>query len=105
MVPCALYVHRDDVTLGIKPETCITNLVVTARAGSDLVAGSCKLCWHDGWLSRSSAGNRKIRRVKGLGSSSVHRVRWEHAALVLQGVHGVVDGSVDEKGHGEHNAP
>ena len=101
MVPYVLYAHRGDVTVGIEPETCITIIVVTARAGSNAVAGSRKLCWHDVWLSRSCAGNRKILRVKGPGSSTVQRVRWEHVVLVLQGVHGMVDKSVDEKGHGE----
>ena len=43
MVPCVLYGHRGNVTLGMEPETCITIFVVTARAGSDVVAGSHKL--------------------------------------------------------------
>ena len=40
MVPCALYEDRSNVTIGIEPETCITILVVTPRAGSDTVAGA-----------------------------------------------------------------
>ena len=39
MVLCVLHGHRGDVTLGIEPKTCITIIVVTARAGSDAVAG------------------------------------------------------------------
>ena len=77
MVPCALYRHRGDVTLGIEPEICITIPVVRARAGSDAMAGSRKLCWHDVWLSQSGAGNQKIRRVKGPGSGTVQRVRGD----------------------------
>ena len=103
MVPCALYGHRGDATLGIELETCITILVVTARAGSDGVRGSRKLCLHDVRLPGFGARNPKIRRVKDRGSSTVQRVRWGHVVLVLQGVHGVVGGSVHEKGHGEHS--
>ena len=66
----ALCGHGGDVTLSIEPETCITIVVITARAGCDALAGSRKLCWNDVELSRSGAGNPKIRRVKGFGSSS-----------------------------------
>ena len=51
MVPGALYGHRSDVTLNFEPETCVRILVVTARAGSDAVARSHKLCWDDVSLS------------------------------------------------------
>ena len=54
MVPGALQGHRGDVTLNFEPETCMDVLVVTARAGSDAVAGSRKLCWDDVWLCRQS---------------------------------------------------
>ena len=97
-VPCVLYGHRVDLSLVIELETCITTIAATAKAGSDAVAGSGKLCWHDVCLFRYGAGNQKIRRVKDPGSSTVQRVHWGHAALVLQGVHGVVDESVGEKG-------
>ena len=67
MVPGALHEHRGDVTLDFEQQTCINILVVTARAGSDVVVGSRKLCWDDVWLSRVVPAIEKFDESRVLG--------------------------------------
>ena len=105
MVLVAWYGHRGDVTLNIEPETCINILVAQQERALTQWRGIANFVGMMHGYPDLVPAIEKIRRVKGPGCSTVQRVIGGHAIVVLQGFHGVVDGSVDEKGHGEHSEP